>query len=153
MDRPCIVCQENCPTSPKAIYTRDEYITIRDGLFLVKGVVGSRLVLEGKSLEPGTLATGDYFCQTNSRGKALRWKILENTENTLVLSPDHRQEDLPGTGAEMQIQVRLRRPHVDPKLCIGCGICEHECPVRGQRAIRVTAENESRSKEHALLLQ
>ncbi len=153
MDRPCIVCQENCPTSPKAIYTREEYVTIRDGQFLVKGVDRSRVVLQEKLLTPEVLATGDYFCYIRREGREFRWKILGNTESTLVLSPDHPQEDRPCTGAEMHVQVRLKRPYVDPKLCIGCGICEHECPVRGLRAIRVTGENESRSKEHVLLLQ
>ncbi|MDH3885690.1 MAG: 4Fe-4S binding protein [Desulfobacterales bacterium] len=47
----------------------------------------------------------------------------------------------------------MQQPYVDPKLCIGCGVCEHECPVRGKRAIRVTAENESRARQHALILQ
>jgi NAD-dependent dihydropyrimidine dehydrogenase PreA subunit len=41
---------------------------------------------------------------------------------------------------------------VDPKQCIGCGVCEHECPVLGLRAIRVTAENESRSHHHRMVL-
>ena len=36
---------------------------------------------------------------------------------------------------------RVQRPHVLPELCIGCGICEHQCPVEGEAAIRIyTAE-------------
>lgn len=31
----------------------------------------------------------------------------------------------------------VQRPHVEPELCIGCGICEHYCPVAGEAAIRV----------------
>lgn len=73
-DRPCIVCQEVCPVSPKAIVLR-------------------------KVSAPG-----------------------------------------PG-GTEIQLQ----QPYVDPDSCNGCGICEHACPVSGRRAIRVSAENESRS--------
>jgi NAD-dependent dihydropyrimidine dehydrogenase PreA subunit len=52
----------------------------------------------------------------------------------------------------VSIQIRLQQPYVDPKQCIGCGVCEHECPVLGLRAIRVTAENESRSEHHRMVL-
>ena len=49
--------------------------------------------------------------------------------------------------------VRLNRPYVDPVLCNGCGICEHECPVRDYRAIRVTTVGETRSRDRSLLLK
>ena len=48
--------------------------------------------------------------------------------------------------------ITLRQPYMDPALCIGCGICEHECPVTDEAAIRVTAVGETRSKERRLLM-
>ncbi len=47
---------------------------------------------------------------------------------------------------------RVRRPVVDPEICIGCGICETRCPVVDLPAIRVTAIGESRNPENPLLL-
>jgi MauM/NapG family ferredoxin protein len=35
--------------------------------------------------------------------------------------------------------VLLQRPRVVRELCIGCGICEHQCPMGGEAAIRVFA--------------
>jgi polyferredoxin len=151
MDKPCIVCQENCPVSPKAIFTREEYIPIKDGQFLVKVAWGQKIELDSGGLNPGAVATGDHFCRVIGKDEGLRYKILENTDRVLVLSAKHRRQDLPEKGNFVEILIRLKRPFVDPESCIGCGICEHECPVRGQRAIRVTAENESRDKRHRLL--
>jgi len=47
------------------------------------------------------------------------------------------------TGADGK---EIGRPWVDPNRCIGCGICEHECPVVDLRAIRVTPVGERRSR-------
>ncbi|MCA9752542.1 MAG: 4Fe-4S dicluster domain-containing protein [Gemmatimonadetes bacterium] len=81
METPCVVCEEVCPVSPKAIGTYDEEITRWDGT-----------------------------------------------------------------------KVVLNRPYMRPELCIGCGICEHECPVIDSAAVYVTAIGETRSEERSLLL-
>jgi len=78
---PCIVCEEHCPTSPKAIY-----------------LIGS-----------------------------------------VVAAPD---------GKTLQVQL----PYVDLHRCVGCGICENKCPVRGRPAIRTIAAGESRSLKNQILL-
>jgi formate hydrogenlyase subunit 6/NADH:ubiquinone oxidoreductase subunit I len=81
METPCVVCEEVCPVSPKAIGTYDEEFTRWDG-------------------------------QT----------------------------------------VTLNKPYMRPELCIGCGICERECPVIDSAAVYVTAVGETRDQDRSLLL-
>jgi polyferredoxin len=78
---PCIVCQEVCPTSPKAVY-----------------------------LKADVVATSD------------------------------------------QKSLNVHLPFVDLKRCVGCGICENKCPVRGLPAIRTISAGESRSLSNQILL-
>jgi polyferredoxin len=43
------------------------------------------------------------------------------------------------------VQIGKGLPHVDPARCVGCGICEYNCPVGGPNAaIRVTCEGDKR---------
>ncbi len=46
----------------------------------------------------------------------------------------------------------LQQPRIDLDLCIGCGICEAKCPVKGQPAIYVINVGESRPGGNQLLL-
>ncbi len=60
-----------------------------------------------------------------------------------------RKEIVPGPdGKPLSVQL----PYVDLKKCVGCGICEFKCPVKGRPAIRVIAAGESRSLKNQILL-
>ncbi|MEW6672406.1 MAG: 4Fe-4S binding protein [Thermodesulfobacteriota bacterium] len=153
MDRPCIVCQENCPVSPKAITTRIHFSAIEGlGNLEVLSAGPGQITIAGSRLLPGRLTSGDFFCRVSGRPDTLPRAIIENTESGLTLSSRQLWPEPPAPGSRVEILIRLQQPYVNPQHCIGCGICEHECPVRGQRAIRVTADNETRNREHALVL-
>ena len=177
MDKPCIVCQENCPVSPKAIFVREHFSTIRGGILEVRKASTLNVEFRHPPLPPDQLATGDYYLlcvndderaregarrqepgagsqelRAKSQERGQRRLIVGNTTSQVTVREDQPFEQPPAPGSVMAIQVRLQRPEVDVKRCIGCGICEHECPVSGKRAIRVTAENESRTSSHSLLL-
>jgi len=148
MNKPCIVCQENCPVSPKAIYIGEEFQVIRDGARTITAATADGLTLDGAALPSGTLGTGDYFVRLeNAAGE--RHLITENSGQDVKLAGQWTA--VPAAGDKISIEVRLQKPFIDPALCTGCGICEHECPVSGLRAIRVSAENESRNKRHSLM--
>ncbi len=93
MSTPCIVCEEFCPTSPKAIWAEEVEVPKREGHYDAKG------------------------------------------EQPKMLT------------------VKLKRPHVDPNLCIGCGACEKVCPIVDKPAVYVTSAGETRSKTNVILLE
>ncbi len=93
MGTPCIVCEEFCPTSPKAIWAEEVEVPKRDGHYDKKG------------------------------------------EQPKMLT------------------VKLKRPHVDPNLCVGCGACEKVCPIVDKPAVYVTNAGETRSKSNVILLE
>jgi Pyruvate/2-oxoacid:ferredoxin oxidoreductase delta subunit len=47
-----------------------------------------------------------------------------------------RLEEVRVTGADGK-EITLQRPYVLRDLCIGCGICESHCPLKGDAAIKV----------------
>lgn len=79
--RPCIVCEEHCPTPTKAIWVEDIEVV-------------------------------------NESGQ----------------------------------KIRVQQPHVDPELCVGCGICQNKCPIKDRSGIYVTSVGETRNSENQMLL-
>jgi ferredoxin len=80
-EKKCLVCEEHCPTSPKAIWKRDVTLTGEDGK-----------------------------------------------------------------------KVTIGQPRVNPNRCIGCGVCEHVCPVVDQPGIFITSVGETRNPKNEFSL-
>jgi polyferredoxin len=150
MDVPCIVCQENCPVSPKAIFLQEEFRTLRDGLRTVTSATQTSVTFNGAAWPPGRLGNGDCFVRVENAPATERRLITGESQGTVNIAAASAWPEPPQPGSRVRIEVRLQQPLVDPDRCTGCGICQHECPVGGLRAIRVTAENESRNQQHAL---
>jgi ferredoxin len=152
MDRPCLVCHELCPVSPKAIFIRTTFETIRDGQAVPAGIQGQSVDLSAAIPTGANLASGDYYLRGTGQPEAALRRINGFSGARLILERPLAGEGLPASGARVDIVVRLPRPFVDAARCIGCGMCEHECPVSGRRAIRVYSENESRSRPGRMLI-
>jgi polyferredoxin len=154
MDTPCIVCQENCPVSPKAITTREVFSPVATaGELRVEAADDQTIRFRSAELPNNRFATGDYYCRIPEDNASGPRRIVKNTDRELTLSAEQPSTLPPAPGARADILIRLQQPYVRPEYCIGCGVCEHECPVRGKRAIRVTAENETRNPDHAMTLK
>jgi ferredoxin len=150
MDRPCLVCHELCPVSPKAIFVRTVFETVRGGGAMPVRVRGPEAALEAPLPAAANLASGDYYLRPGGEPEAALRRITAAAGTRLTL--EGPLENLAAAGGRVDLVVRLQRPFVDPARCIGCGMCEHECPVSGRRAIRVYSENESRSGRERLLI-
>ena len=85
MDKPCIVCQENCPVSPKAIYTREYLSTVRDGSVTVKNSNTTAIEVEKMDFPEDRLASGDYYLVLLNEPKT-RKRISGNTETEIIIS-------------------------------------------------------------------
>jgi NAD-dependent dihydropyrimidine dehydrogenase PreA subunit len=92
--------------------------------------------------------TTRYFVEI-VHGSGLRevHRIQSNDTETLLIDGDWYE--LPEKGDAALIKIELLVPKIDVSQCIGCGLCEHECPVVGdRRAVYVTAEGETRSQRY-----
>ena len=130
----CTLCSEVCPTGAIQKISVEEKLGVAE------------------HAEDGPISLGTAFFD---RGRCLPWAmetpcvVCEEvcpTTPKAIGSYDEEFERWDGT------TVTLNKPYMRPELCIGCGICEHECPVAGQRAVRVSAVGETRSKARSLLL-
>ena len=89
------------------------------------------------------------------RGRCLPWSGKCTLHRLPGSLPDLTQGDLCQKGycdCSGRKKLKVQLPYVDLQKCIGCGICENKCPVRGLPAIRTIAAGESRSLKNQILL-
>lgn len=171
---PCVVCEEVCPTSPKAIHSEYMQLMVREGKKQVRSSTPTTVTLldyppPGQPFgEPCSFRMGQwrgdqttkYYVKLIHRdGTSETHRILNNDADTLqigeldpstgeVVAGSRFKQD-PQRAAIAQINLEFKVPKIDTELCIGCGICETECPVVGdRRAVYVTAEGETRSQHY-----
>ena len=63
--------------------------------------------------------------------------------NTVMIRPIKGLSAEVGTTDDRGEPVVVQQPYVLEDLCIGCGICEYQCPLAGQAAIRVQVPSEA----------
>jgi len=137
----CVLCSQVCPTGAIRPITEREKL----GLGQPPIRLGTAMYDFGRCL-PWAMATPcivcEEFCPTSP--KAI-W-VEEVTVPRRASAPP------PGGGEPSMGQITVKRPHIDPTLCIGCGACEKACPVVDKPAVYVTSAGESRSATNVILL-
>ena len=130
----CTLCSEVCPTGA------------------IREISVAEKLGKGEFEDQGPISLGTAFIDTT---RCLPWANQIPSvvcEEVCPVAPkaiqalDEEVKDVFGN------MVVLNKPFVVPDLCIGCGICQAECPVQDRPAVYVTAVGETRSKERRLLL-
>lgn len=131
----CTLCSEVCPTGA------------------IRQIGVAEKLGEGRYRDQGPVRLGTAFIDTS---RCLPWAnqiacvVCEEVcpvAPKAIQSIDEEVKDVFGA------MVVLNKPFIVPDLCIGCGICQAECPVQDQPAVYVTAVGESRSQNRKLLLR
>jgi ferredoxin len=123
----CTLCGDVCPTGAIAEFSVTDKIERH-----IK--IGSAYIDRGRCLPwsgNGPCIVCEEHCPTSPKTIYFKKDVVAG----------------PG-GTEIQVQL----PYVDLRRCVGCGICEFKCPVKGRPAIRVISAGESRSLENRILL-
>jgi MauM/NapG family ferredoxin protein len=115
----CTLCGQVCPTAALTKLTQEEKTQIKIGLAYIDK---NRCIPYAQG---GECIVCEEHCPTPD--KAIKFEIVE------TMTPQGKK--------------KIKRPVIDLKLCIGCGICENKCPLHDQPAVIVTRLGESRAGE------
>lgn len=135
----CVLCGTVCPTGAIDEITEREKAWVH-----VKGA-------ENDTRPPLRIGTAFY-----DTGRCLPWAMATECivcEEWCPTSPKaiyFEQVEVVNRAGEY---VTLKRPHVDPQLCVGCGACTYACPIKGQPAIYVSSVGETRNPKNSILLK
>jgi len=124
----CVLCTEVCPTGAiQELTSRQKGWAMGNGESSAPVRVGTAVYDQSLCL-PWAKATDCIVC--------VEWCPVTPkaiyVENAKIVDADGKTRT-------------LRRPHVDPSRCVGCGACEYACPLQEQPAVHVTCSGESRS--------
>lgn len=130
----CIVCEEHCPTSPKAIWFEEVPALIRPA--------------EGEgynaATDPYEEGSGGIWASPTEMNEQDSVEENETPENNDQYDP--YGESAPNSNI-------VRQPRIDLDLCIGCGICENVCVVADEPAVYITSVGEKRSTSNRITLE
>ncbi|MDY7109846.1 MAG: 4Fe-4S binding protein [Planctomycetota bacterium] len=119
----CTLCGEICPTGAIRPLPLEEKQQIKIG----KAVFDEDLCLPYAESEP---------CIVCEEHCPIPEKAIKLTQVEVEVD----SEDGPST-------IVLQQPSVDEDLCIGCGICEHVCPLEGLAGVRIESLRDEAARE------
>jgi polyferredoxin len=131
----CVLCSQVCPTGAIWEITAKEKGWSVDIASAAKPIrVGTAFYDRGRCL-PWAMATDcivcEEWCPTSPKAIYLRAAEVIDAAGNIK---------------------EVKQPYLDPSHCVGCGACEHACPVQDRPAVYVTSVGESRSRTNQILL-
>ena len=138
----CIVCEEHCPTSPKAIYLVPADRTTREDAV----ETGS----DPYGFDSGQWATPTEE-ETAQEDSGLQPGQISPYEDDSGLQPG--QINPYGDDAYADEGDMVKQPKIDLDYCIGCGICEKVCVLVDKPGVYVSSIGEGRDPSNRITLE